>query len=149
MQLCSTFSSSLICHWCEELLAFICCELTVSWLLLLHRTGSEGTVSRCYPVHCIRATDDFTDHCDILLHSCFFPRRRLIGCFVIPYTIVLLTFSALSFSDLGDTSLAHSIQYVGILWIYMTEWCLFFSHVLCFPFSCLFLVICGTLLCWL
>lgn len=48
IQLCSTFSSSLIWHWCEELLAFMCCELAMSWLLLLHRTGSEDTVSSCF-----------------------------------------------------------------------------------------------------
>lgn len=61
----------------------------------------------------------------------------------------LFAFSAIIFSDLGDTSLAYSIQYVGILWIYMTNRCLFYSCVLCFPFSCSFLVISGTLLCWL
>lgn len=50
----------------------------------------------------------------------FFPSGRLIDCFVIPYTIVFF-FSDTTFSDVGDTSLAYSVQNVGILWIYVTE----------------------------
>lgn len=50
----------------------------------------RAVVSSSLPLQCLHATDDFTDHCDTLLHSFFFPRGRLIGCFIIPYTIVFL-----------------------------------------------------------
>lgn len=79
IQLCSTFSSSLIWHWFEELLVFIFCELAMSWLPLLHHTGSEDTVSSWFlftasmPLMILQITV-----ISFFIHV-FFLRGRLIG----------------------------------------------------------------------
>lgn len=145
IQLFSAFSSGLIGHWCEELLAFICCELAMSWLLSLHPTGSEDTVDN-YSLYIASMPLMILQISVILfLSHIFFTRKtdRLLSRSL--YHSFSDLFSTISFQTWRYQPSIQYSRYRHTVDLHMTEWCLFFSCVLYFQFFCPVLVISSNL----
>lgn len=143
IQLCLAISSGLIWHLCWELLAFICFELAVSFV---HPTRSEDTVDNLFPLHCLHATDGFSDiwHYSSVIYLFFFFRlKTFIGCLSIPFAIVVLSsFHFLLYPFRLEDTIKHSRCRHAIN-LHMIQ-SLFFSCLLCFQFSCPFLFFSST-----